>query len=115
MFLMFTALSSMIITYPLEFEITRREHFNRWFSLKAYYLATMVADIPVQLLCTVIYCVTVYFISKQPLELDRFAMFLLICVFLTLYSQGMGVLVGMILDVKVGNIYREMSNQSILK
>nr|QER78506.1 ATP-binding cassette transporter [Diaphorina citri] len=105
MFLMFTALSSMIITYPLEFEITRREHFNRWFSLKAYYLATMVADIPVQLLCTVIYCVTVYFISKQPLELDRFAMFLLICVFLTLYSQGMGVLVGMILDVKNGVIF----------
>uniref|UniRef100_A0A8D9F7C6 ATP-binding cassette sub-family G member 1 n=1 Tax=Cacopsylla melanoneura TaxID=428564 RepID=A0A8D9F7C6_9HEMI len=105
MFLMFTALSSMIITYPLEFEITKREHFNRWFSLKAYYMATMVADIPVQIMCTLIYCVTVYFFSKQPLEMYRFTMFLFICIFLTLYSQGMGVLVGMVLDVKNGVIF----------
>jgi ATP-binding cassette subfamily G (WHITE) protein 1 len=73
MFLMFTAFSSTqmtckrknlmnlrsklicCISVPVELSIIRREHFNHWYSLKAYYIAKLVAsDIPIQIICAVI-------------------------------------------------------------
>ncbi|XP_054263719.1 ATP-binding cassette sub-family G member 1-like [Macrosteles quadrilineatus] len=105
MFLMYTALSTMIISFPLEMPIIVREHFNRWYSPKSYYIALTVTDIPIQVVCTSIYCIIVYVMSEQPLEMFRFNMLLLMFITVTLFSQAVGVLVGATLSVKLGVIF----------
>ena len=72
MFLMFTAFSSMQTKFPLEVAIIKREHFNRWYSVRAYYAALSLADLPIQFLCTLIYVTITYLLTDQPMEFFRY-------------------------------------------
>uniref|UniRef100_A0A182YMF1 ABC transporter domain-containing protein n=1 Tax=Anopheles stephensi TaxID=30069 RepID=A0A182YMF1_ANOST len=105
MFLMFTAFSSMTMAFPLELPIITREHFNRWYSLRAYYIAMTVADIPIQLLCTVTYIVITYYMTGQPPEAFRIGLFTLICLMVAWVAQGLGLLVASLFDVKNGAVF----------
>lgn len=128
MFLMYTAFSSMtmackshlfnlnwfkisisfinyLFVVPLELSIIKREHFNRWYSLRAYYVAMTLADVPIQVACTMAYVLITYFMTSQPLESFRLGMFITICVMVCLVAQGLGLVVGAIFDVKVSLYY----------
>lgn len=128
MFLMFTSFSSMTImckykcrprsfnwrlihidslrfSVPLEVAIVTREHFNRWYSVKAYYFALTFADLPIQIACVTIFVIITYLMTAQPLEWFRFGIFYAIICLVTLVSQGWGMIIGAVCDVKVSGFF----------
>ncbi|EDW11003.2 LOW QUALITY PROTEIN: uncharacterized protein Dmoj_GI16191 [Drosophila mojavensis] len=102
LFLMYTSMTITILSFPLEMPVLLKENFNRWYSLKSYYLAISVADLPFQAIFCVIYVSIVYFYTSQPWELFRFTMFLSACLLISFVAQSVGLVVGAAMNVQNG-------------
>ncbi|KAL0880636.1 hypothetical protein ABMA27_001862 [Loxostege sticticalis] len=102
LFLMYTSMTITILSFPLEMPVLVKEHFNRWYSLRSYYLAITVSDIPFQAIFCVIYVVIVYLLTSQPAVWFRFAMFLSSCLLISFVAQSVGLVVGAAMNVQNG-------------
>ncbi|XP_066594324.1 ATP-binding cassette subfamily G member 4 isoform X1 [Prorops nasuta] len=102
LFLMYTSMTITILSFPLELPVLLKENFNRWYSLKAYYLAITVSDIPFQAIFCIIYVSIVYFLTSQPPEVFRFSMFLGACLLISFVAQSVGLVVGAAMNVQNG-------------
>jgi len=78
--------------------IVRREHFNRYYSSGAYYLALTLVDIPTTILGNFIFISITYFMTHQPLEILRISLLLLVSTLIAFTSQGLGLLTGSMFD-----------------
>ncbi|XP_035721419.1 ATP-binding cassette sub-family G member 4-like isoform X1 [Vespa mandarinia] len=102
LFLMYTSMTITILSFPLELPVLLKENFNRWYSLKAYYLAITLSDIPFQTIFCIIYVTIVYFLTSQPAEMMRFSMFLSACLLISFVAQSVGLVVGAAMNVQNG-------------
>ncbi|XP_017753254.1 PREDICTED: ATP-binding cassette sub-family G member 1-like [Eufriesea mexicana] len=105
MFLMFSAFSATVTTFPSELPIIMREHFNRWYKLHSFYLANKLADIPIQFVAISLYILIVYYMSDQLLELQRFCLYTLMCFAVSMVAQTFGLLIGTGMKIQHGMIF----------
>ncbi|KAK5643310.1 hypothetical protein RI129_007155 [Pyrocoelia pectoralis] len=102
LFLMYTAMTITILSFPLEMPVLLKENFNRWYSLRSYYLAITMSDLPFQTIFCIFYVGIVYFMTGQPMEFHRFGMFLLACLLVAFVAQSVGLVVGAAMNVQNG-------------
>ncbi|CAH0769316.1 unnamed protein product [Bemisia tabaci] len=102
LFLMYTSMTITILSFPLEMPVLIKENFNRWYSLRSYYLAITFSDLPFQAIFCVIYVSIVYYMTSQPPEWDRFGMFLGACLLISFVAQSVGLVVGAAMNVQNG-------------
>ncbi|CAL7934659.1 unnamed protein product [Xylocopa violacea] len=102
LFLMYTSMTITILSFPLELPVLLKENFNRWYSLKAYYLAITVSDIPFQAIFCILYVTVVYFLTSQPTDVMRFSMFMGTCLLISFVAQSVGLVVGAAMNVQNG-------------
>ncbi|XP_076673356.1 ATP-binding cassette sub-family G member 4 isoform X2 [Andrena cerasifolii] len=102
LFLMYTSMTITILSFPLELPVLLKENFNRWYSLKAYYLAITLSDIPFQAIFCIVYVTIVYFLTSQPTDGMRFSMFLGACLLISFVAQSVGLVVGAAMNVQNG-------------
>ncbi|XP_043269569.1 ATP-binding cassette sub-family G member 4 isoform X2 [Venturia canescens] len=114
MFLNFTAMMPTILTFPMDMAVFVREHLNYWYSLKAFYFARTLADLPFQILYSTAYVMIVYFMTSQPLETERFLMYLNICILMSLVAQSIGLLIGAAMNVESGVFIGPVSSVPIV-
>ncbi|XP_023177520.2 ATP-binding cassette sub-family G member 4 [Drosophila hydei] len=89
-----TTMMLTVLTFPLEMTILIKEHFNRWYSLKAYYFALTLLEIPITFISTFVFTVIIYLWSYQPMEWVRFWMFFVISLLVVFVGQSFGLIIG---------------------
>ncbi|KAI5710675.1 hypothetical protein M8J75_010631 [Diaphorina citri] len=102
LFLMYTSMTITILSFPLEMPVLIKENFNRWYSLRSYYLAITLSDLPFQTIFCVVYVSIVYYLTSQPPSWDRFNMFLAACLLISFVAQSVGLVVGAAMNVQNG-------------
>ncbi|KAK9870175.1 hypothetical protein WA026_006264 [Henosepilachna vigintioctopunctata] len=109
LFTMFTSMMPTILTFPMEISVFVREHLNYWYSVKPYYFAKTLADIPFQIVMTMGYVMGVYYLTAQPMEFIRFSMVMIISVVTALVGQSFGLLIGAAFNIESGVFFGPIS------
>lgn len=101
LFLVYTGTMAVTAHFPLQMNLLKREYFNRWYSLAPSFLATILLEIPIQIIGTIAYISISYGSTEQPMELYRISLFYLICFTATLTAQACGFFIGVVVPLKI--------------
>ncbi|XP_050035957.1 ATP-binding cassette sub-family G member 1-like [Dermacentor andersoni] len=82
--------SSTVLILPLEIDVVMREQGNRWYDPSLYYVARIIAEIPVTIVCPLLMISIVHWSTSQPMELSRIAIIALFAVQMSSTSQSIG-------------------------
>lgn len=113
-FFLYTHIMTPVLLFPTAVKLLKREYFNRWYGLKAYYMAITVASVPLMVLFGTLFCLVSYVLSSQPLEPSRFIWFCAASLAVGLVSEGHGMIVGSIFSVMNGSIVAPASFSPLL-
>lgn len=93
-FVFFSNSMPLVMTFPLETAVFMRERMNNWYSLKAYFFSKLVADFPFLILGPTLFLASAYYMTAQPMELQRIVMLWGICILMAWIAQLTGLLAG---------------------
>ncbi|XP_045447743.1 dnaJ homolog subfamily C member 10-like [Melitaea cinxia] len=93
-YLCYTSMMPGVLKFPDELPVLKKENFNNWYNLKTYYAATLITSIPLQISFSIVYSAPSYVLTGQPVEIERFAMFVLVLANVTLLADAIGNLIG---------------------
>ncbi|KAL7741273.1 hypothetical protein ACLKA6_015155 [Drosophila palustris] len=78
-----------------------REYYNGCYSLRAYFISKVLADLPMQLTCPTLFIGICYFMTGQPPAFNRFAMAWSICVLTAFLGHFIGVISGTLCNLQM--------------
>lgn len=105
LYLAYTAIMPAVLRYPSELHVMKKEWFNNWYNLRTYYISSMVATMPAQMMFAVAHSTVSYFLSGQPQEPLRYAMFVTICMLVTIVAESFGLFIGIVCPVVVNGTF----------
>ncbi|XP_063985071.1 ATP-binding cassette sub-family G member 4-like [Diachasmimorpha longicaudata] len=97
-YLNYTSMMPAVLKFPSELPVVKKEKFNNWYQLRTYYVAHLVANVPVQMIFALVYSSVSYFMSAQLQDWARFFIFLMGAVFTTILADSFGLLLGTTLN-----------------
>lgn len=103
LFYTYTHVMVPVLVYPYDVKLFKKEHFNRWYSLNAYYSALCVSKMPLQFVLSSYFLAIIYYTSGLPLEPGRFAIMMLTGILISLVAEGMGHSIGAVFNVTNGS------------
>ncbi|CAI6349564.1 unnamed protein product [Macrosiphum euphorbiae] len=86
---MYTPLMPVLLKFPIEVQLLKREYFNRWYGLNAYFCALTCSQLPMQIILSSVYIAITYFLTNQPLEWERGIKFSVVCLMVSLSSESL--------------------------
>lgn len=90
---MFQSILPTVIVFPIELSVLQREHRNRWYSVKLYYLANYITELPFLTIPVIMLIALIYYPTAQPLEVWRVASLALFSIQLCCVIQALGLIV----------------------
>ncbi|XP_061389335.1 ATP-binding cassette sub-family G member 4 [Musca vetustissima] len=102
MFVFFGNAMPSIFLCPQECAVFIREYLNGWYSIKSYYIAKIISDLPLQFVCPTLLTCIAYFMTGQPMELGRAVMFWGMCLLTGMIGHFMGLVCGSMFQMQMG-------------
>ncbi|KAK9064643.1 hypothetical protein SSX86_016025 [Deinandra increscens subsp. villosa] len=96
----FYPLSNAIFTFPQERPMLTREHSSGMYRLSSYYFARMAGDLPMELVLPTIFVTVTYWMGGLKPSFVAYTLTVVIVLFNVLVSQGLGLALGALLDLK---------------
>ncbi|XP_017775626.1 PREDICTED: ATP-binding cassette sub-family G member 1-like isoform X1 [Nicrophorus vespilloides] len=93
-YIIYTSMMPAVVKFPSEIPIIKKESFNNWYKLNTYYMAYIMANMPVQVVFSLVYTVISYLISGQPIEVMRMLMVFGIQTIVSLIAESFGLILG---------------------
>lgn len=104
-YLWYTTVLPGVLKFPTELEIIRKEIFNNWYKPRTYFLANTLTTTPIHILFSTVYSTIIFFMTDQPLEVNRYARFTLVYILLTIVADGFGLFLGAVTNPVTGTFF----------
>lgn len=96
---LYIPLLPILLSFPFEVQLLKREYFNRWYGLTPFFCAFTVSRLPSHIACTSIFIGISYVMTGQPLEINRFALFLVLLLIVAWVSESFGMIIGSVMNI----------------
>lgn len=90
-----------LIPVPTERSTILKENFNRWYTIKSYYISLMLIDLPLSTFCCFLFSIIIYVMTGWPMEIMRFSVFFVISLLIVLIASTCGLIIGTSFNVIV--------------
>ncbi|EEC06327.1 ABC transporter, putative [Ixodes scapularis] len=90
---MFQSILPTVIVFPIELSVLLRENRNCWYSVRMYYLAHYITEIPFLVIPVIMLIALIYYPTSQPLDMWRVAGLALFSIQLCSVTQAFGLIV----------------------
>ncbi|XP_055548846.1 ATP-binding cassette subfamily G member 4-like isoform X2 [Wyeomyia smithii] len=111
---MFIALGSAAIVYPLESSAFIREYRRKSYDLFPYFISKVVVEIPILVLYVTVLSTVAYAMTSQPMELHRFAYFWTICMLFGWIAQSLGLMLGCFFKLQMTAVVGSISSLIVI-
>ncbi|XP_043471348.1 ATP-binding cassette sub-family G member 1-like [Leptopilina heterotoma] len=98
----YCSLLPAVLKLPFELSILRKENLNDWYKIRSYYVVFVITNLIFQAGFVALFTGLAYVLSKQPMELFRFLMFVTIMILFAFIGESIGLILGIIFKPVAG-------------